>query len=243
MLSSSAMSTTVPTPTPAPARAAKLTRSIYVITALFAAARVALALSGSFNLSPDEAYFWEWSRHMAWGFYDQGPMVAALIRLGTLVFGDTELGVRAPAILMSAASSLLLARLTLRLGGGPRAALLAVLAFNVTPLGQVNSFIMTYYLPQICLWTLACHALLDLASGAGAGADGRGAAGAWLRLGLWLGLGGLTHHTFIWLALLAVIWTLWVPRARRGYLTPWPWAAIALAAALVSPYVAWNAAC
>lgn len=240
MLSSPAMSTTLSTHTPAAARAPKLARSIYAITALFAVARVALAVSGAFNLSPDEAYFWEWSRHMAWGFYDQGPMVATLIRLGTMIFGATELGVRAPAILMSAASSLLLARLTLRLGGGPRAALLAVLAFNVTPLGQVNSFIMTYYLPQIFLWTLTCHALLDLADGAGGsgGADAR----AWLRLGLWLGLGGLTHHTFIWLALLALIWTLWVPRARRGYRSPWPWAAIAIALALVSPYVVWNAA-
>jgi hypothetical protein len=58
---------------------------------------------------------------------------------------------------------------------------------------------------------------------------------------VWLGLGGLTHHTFLWLGLIALAWTLWVPRVRAGYRTPWPWAAGALAVAIASPYFYWNA--
>ena len=46
------------------------------------------------QLAPDEAYYWVWSRHLALSYFDHGPMVAWLIRLGTLAGGQTELGVR-----------------------------------------------------------------------------------------------------------------------------------------------------
>jgi 4-amino-4-deoxy-L-arabinose transferase-like glycosyltransferase len=45
-------------------------------------------------LTFDEAYYWMWSKHLAGGYYDHPPMVAVVIRLGTLIAGDTELGVR-----------------------------------------------------------------------------------------------------------------------------------------------------
>src|SRR5207344_3538253 len=47
----------------------------------------------------DEAYYWMWSKHLAGGYYDHPPMVAVVIRLGTLIAGDTELGVRLVSIL------------------------------------------------------------------------------------------------------------------------------------------------
>ena len=40
-------------------------------------------------LTFDEAYYWLWSRHLAFGYYDHPPMVALLIRAGTLIAGDT----------------------------------------------------------------------------------------------------------------------------------------------------------
>ena len=49
----------------------------------------------------DEAYYWMWSKHLAGGYYDHPPMVAFVIRLGTLIAGDTELGVRLVSILLA----------------------------------------------------------------------------------------------------------------------------------------------
>ena len=49
----------------------------------------------------DEAYYWMWSKHLAGGYYDHPPMVAVVIRLGTLIAGDTELGVRLVSILLA----------------------------------------------------------------------------------------------------------------------------------------------
>ena len=37
---------------------------------------VRLLMSGQFLLVPDEAYYWTWSRHLDWAYFDQGPMLA-----------------------------------------------------------------------------------------------------------------------------------------------------------------------
>jgi 4-amino-4-deoxy-L-arabinose transferase-like glycosyltransferase len=52
-------------------------------------------------LTFDEAYYWMWSKHLAGGYYDHPPGVAAVIRLGTMIAGDTELGVRLVSILLA----------------------------------------------------------------------------------------------------------------------------------------------
>ena len=54
------------------------------------------------ELSGDEAYYWTWSRCLAGGYLDHAPMVAWVIRLGTMLIGNSELGVRFPAALLSA---------------------------------------------------------------------------------------------------------------------------------------------
>jgi 4-amino-4-deoxy-L-arabinose transferase-like glycosyltransferase len=52
-----------------------------------------LAISACVSLSYDESYYWIYSKFLSFGYYDHPPMVAFLIKLGTLL-GDTELGVR-----------------------------------------------------------------------------------------------------------------------------------------------------
>src|SRR3981189_3594988 len=65
-------------------------------TAFAIQALVALRLVAAAGppLTFDEAYYWMWSKHLAFGYYDHPPMVALVIRAGTLIAGDTELGVR-----------------------------------------------------------------------------------------------------------------------------------------------------
>ena len=56
-------------------------------------------------LSADEAYYWLWSKHLAAGYFDHPPMIAWLIRAGTLLFGDTPLGVRLMGVVLSLPAS------------------------------------------------------------------------------------------------------------------------------------------
>lgn len=45
------------------------------------------------ELAHDEAYYWMYSRHLAWGYFDHPPMIAVLIKAGYSIFPN-ELGVR-----------------------------------------------------------------------------------------------------------------------------------------------------
>ncbi len=49
--------------------------------------------SAFMELHYDEAYYWMFSRHLAWGYFDHPPMTALLIKLGAF-FNENELGVR-----------------------------------------------------------------------------------------------------------------------------------------------------
>src|SRR5829696_8336631 len=55
------------------------------------------------DLSPDEAHYWHWSRHLDWSYYSKGPLVAWLIRGSCELFGTSAFAVRLPAVLTSAA--------------------------------------------------------------------------------------------------------------------------------------------
>src|SRR6202008_1018912 len=58
------------------------------------------------DLAPDEAHYWDWSRHLDWSYYSKGPGVAWLIRLSCELFatlslrltGTEMLAVRLPAV-------------------------------------------------------------------------------------------------------------------------------------------------
>ncbi|MFX7988913.1 glycosyltransferase family 39 protein, partial [Acinetobacter baumannii] len=73
------------------------------------------------ELRTDEAYYWTWSKEAALSFLDHPPGIAWLIWLGTLIFGDTALGVRFGGIVAMLVTQLLLADIVRRLTHDVRA--------------------------------------------------------------------------------------------------------------------------
>ena len=50
--------------------------------------------AATINLSPQEAYYWNYSIHPDLSYLDHPPMVAWVIRADTLMLGKSEIGVR-----------------------------------------------------------------------------------------------------------------------------------------------------
>src|SRR5579863_9920600 len=109
--------------------AAPMRRMVAAIIALLC---LRLGLGFVLPLSFDEAYYWLWSRHLALSYFDHPPAIAYAIRLGTLVFGDTSIGVRAVPLALSFVASWAVWRSAALLFGDPRKAVLACLYFNLT---------------------------------------------------------------------------------------------------------------
>lgn len=184
-------------------------------------------------LSEDEANAWQWSRHLDWGYYDQGPLVAWIIRLGTLILGQSELGVRAPAVFLSLGLSLLLYDYCRRFLENEAAGLWLVITVNGTILFTGGAIIHTYDTAQGFFWLLGLYFVaMALFAGRTAG---------WYGAGLAIGLAMLAKYTAVFFPVLLFVFLLTGSRHRVWLGRPHPWLAAMIAAAIFSTNLYWNA--
>jgi dolichol-phosphate mannosyltransferase len=191
-----------------------------------------LIYSGQTELLPEEAYYWNYSRHLDFGYLDHPPMVGWLISLGTAAFGDTEFGVRISALCCGAITSFFAYRLTRNLFGEP-SALLAVVLIQALPFFFLAGFLMTPDAPLTAAWVAALY-FLERALIAGR-------AGAWWYAGVSLGMGLLSKYTICLLGLSTFIFVLLDPRSRRCLARWEPYAAVSIACLMFAPVIVWNA--
>ncbi len=110
-------------------------------------------MAATLPLADDEAYYWTWSRHLAWGYPDHPPMIAGVIRLTTAVAGSTPLGVRLGSIVFALGTSGLLYALGARMFGSATG-LLAALAFQVVPVFALGAIFTAPDGPLGFFWIL-----------------------------------------------------------------------------------------
>lgn len=202
--------------------------------ALAALTLVRLAVAAAAPLSPDEAYYWVWSRALAPGYLDHPPMVALWISAGTWLAGGTPLGVRLLGPFAAALGSVLVARAAEDLLPGRGVGLRAAALLNATLLLGVGAVTMTPDTPLLLFWTATLWALARVLR--------TGQGGWWLMVGAAAGLALASKYTAVLLGAGILTWFLLAPAMRRWLRSPWPWAGGALAAALFAPVVVWNAA-
>jgi dolichol-phosphate mannosyltransferase len=191
-----------------------------------------LVYCGQAELLPEEAYYWNYSRHLDIGYLDHPPMVAWLIWLGTAAFGDSAFGVRIGALCCGIIASVFAYRLTKHLFDEP-SALVAALLMQTLPFFFMSGLLMTPDAPLTAAWAASLY-FLERALVAGRSA-------AWWWAGACLGIGLLSKYSIGLLAPAVLIFMLLDPRARPQ-LRQWkPYAAALLALAIFSPTILWNA--
>ncbi|HMK59904.1 MAG TPA: glycosyltransferase family 39 protein [Dissulfurispiraceae bacterium] len=197
--------------------------------------RIYYIIHGPLDLGPDEAHYWEWSRHLDLSYYSKGPLIAYLIALGTAVCGDTVFGVRFPAVIFSAMSSLIIFRLVCKMYQNEAVALWSALIYQVIPLFAAFSIIFSIDSPFLFLWILS----LLLFHRAVYDAENEGY-GAWIVLGISLGFGLLTKYTMFFFHLAMF---LFLAMSEKKYLlkTIKPYAAALISMLVFSPVIIWNA--
>ncbi|MDI1264747.1 MAG: glycosyltransferase family 39 protein [bacterium] len=204
--------------------------TVLAILALVALRLIAAAVT---PITFDEAYYWMWSKHLAGGYYDHPPMVAVVIRFGTLIAGDTEFGVRLVSILLALPMSWAVYEATSILFGGRRVAASAAIFLNVTLLAAVGTLIVT---PDAPLLVASSFLLLALAKVL---QTGRGA--WWLVVGVAAGCALLSKYTALFFGPAILIWLIVVPKLRRWLISPWLYLGGLVALALFAPVILWNA--
>lgn len=206
-------------------------RLALIFVAVVTLLRLAWLAGRPIDLYPDEAQYWIWAQHPAWGYFSKPPMVAWLIAASIHAFGDSDLGVKLPATLGYFLTSLVVYRIGERLYDGRTAAWSAI-AFITLPSVSLSSVVISTDVPLLFFWGCATYAFVR--------AREAGSAPVWwLAVGIAAGLGLLSKYAMgFWLAS-ALGFLLLVPEERRhlrGYA-----AALVVAILVYAPNFLWNA--
>jgi 4-amino-4-deoxy-L-arabinose transferase-like glycosyltransferase len=198
-----------------------------------AAAILRFVMAAIVPIVPDEAYYWEWSRHLAAGYFDHPPAIALLIRAGTAIAGDTPFGVRCVVVLVGTIATVAAVALAQRFGGAAsaRRAALAVLAMPLAGAGLVLATPDVPLLAALALGLLAVDRALTSAR----------SLGWWVAAGLALGWGLDSKYTAVLFGVGMTLALLGRRDLREQWRRPGPYVAILIAALAFLPVVFWNA--
>lgn len=191
-----------------------------------------LIYAGLIELRTDEAYYWTWSKESALAFLDHPPGIAWLIRSGTAIFGDTNLGVRFGGIVAMLITQLLLADIVRRVTRDFRAIVFALL---MPEAALYYGLLMAKVAPDTAMIPLAVAMLWSLVR-----LHESGNARWWLAAGLFAGLAMLSKFTVIMLLPAVLAFALVPDWRRRWLLSPYPWAAALIALIMFAPVLIWN---
>jgi hypothetical protein len=193
------------------------------------------------NLVPDEAHYWDWSRHLDWSYYSKGPLVAWLIRASCelagpwsqRLIGNDMLAVRLPAVACGVLLVTSLYILTLQVFRRERLAVAVVALALTLPLIAAGASLMTIDAPYTCCWGWALvltHRAIF-----------RGSLWAWTAAGLAVGLGILAKYPMVLFVPSVGLFLLTTSGLRRQFVRPGFWLMCLIGAACCLPILVWNA--
>jgi len=208
---------------------------------LVAAALIRLVFAALIPLFPDETYYWEWSRHLAAGYFDHPWGIAALIRGGTWLaaavgLSRSPLAVRLLVIVAGFLASLFGAAIARRVGGD-RSALVAAAVFAVMPLAASGMILAT---PDVPLLMTAAAGLYCVVRALGHPPRSTAALWWWIAAGVSLGLAFSSKYTSILLPVGVTIAVLTRRGLRVRLAEPGPYAACLAALVVFVPVLVWN---
>ena len=190
-----------------------------------------LLFAGSFELLKEEAYYWAYAQHLDIGYLDHPPMVAVLIKLGTLLLGDSELAVRIGAMFCWVIAVIFAYRYTIDIST-QESALQSALIMAVVPGFFMFGLFMTPDAPLIACWSGSLfylrRALVDLDQA------------SWVGAGFFLGLGLASKYSIALLGPAVLAFLIIDRQSRHLLIRPYPYGAALLALLVFAPVIVWN---
>jgi 4-amino-4-deoxy-L-arabinose transferase-like glycosyltransferase len=200
-----------------------------------------LACDCPLDLAPDEAHYWDWSRHIDFSYYSKGPLVAWLIRLSCELFGafserftgNLMFAIRLPAVVCGNLLLASLYQLTQEVFGRPRLSLAVVAVALTFPLIAAGSMLMTIDSPYTCCWGWA----LVFAYRAVTGRSN----GAWEATGFLVGIGMLAKYNMAAFIPSLALFLATSREHRRLLFSAGFWSMTGITVAAFLPILVWNA--
>ena len=225
-----------------PGRAVASTDYRAALLVVAMATLVRLAFAAYLPLFPDEAYYWDWSRRLATGYFDHPPGIAYAIAIGAALYHAigaevTPFAVRLVPVFCGLAASLAVLGIARRTGGD-RAALYAALVISAMPLAATGLVLATPDAPLMGATAVGLYAVVRAVHSP---VRSRASLGWWIAAGLALGAAFTSKYTSILLPVGVVIAIAADHRLRPRFAEPGPYVACIVATLVFLPVLLWNA--
>ncbi len=206
----------------------------FALLGLLLIVRVAAVLVSGLDLYADEAQYWRWSRTLDWGYYSKPPLIAWVIRAATDLFGDAVWAIRLPAPFLhtlAAAALFFLGRAIY----GSRVGLYAALTYALMPGVILSSMLLSTDGVLLPVFSAALYLYWRARQGV-SGWVGH------IALGLAIGVAMLAKYAALYFVIGLGLTALIDPPSRRALLGLKGAVSLGVAALVLAPHLAWNAA-
>jgi hypothetical protein len=184
------------------------------------------------NLAPQEAYYWNYSRHPALSYLDHPPMLAYLIYIFTHLGKQSEFFVRISCVLVSFGITYL-TYLIGRLLFDSKVGFFSALLLNSILIFSLGAIVATPDTPMIFFWVLSFYFFSKLIL--------TQRKKWWYLWGVSTGLALLSKYTAVFIVFSVFLYLFFSKQNRRWLLLKEPYLASILAIFIFSPVIIWNA--
>jgi undecaprenyl-diphosphatase len=188
-------------------------------------------------LLPDETYYWDWSRHLAFGYFDHPPMIAWLIALGTNLFGVNPFGVRFMTMVCGTIAALAMALIARRIADAHTAAETAIV-ISVMPLASAGLVLATNDAPVLAATSLTLFFIVRAFQSEVRSAE---SLKNWSWAGVMLGLAFCSKYTSILIPVGVLVAIASHRQLWKRFTEPGPYVACVIATLVFLPVLMWNA--
>lgn len=192
---------------------------------------VRLFIIGHLGLFDDEAYYWDWSRHLSASYFDHPPLVAYLIAFFVWIGKTSEFFVRLGGVVLFTGSNILLFLIGKKLFD-EKTGFFSVLLFNLIPVFSFGAIIISPDNPLGFFFLFSIYIFLKALD-----SDGIIHWGLW---GLLLGLALLSKYNGMILVFSFLLYLVFSSRHRKLWKSPRLYFALLISALVFSPVLFWN---
>lgn len=212
----------------------------WILIGVFLIAKLLYIGWGPLDLAPDEAHYWDWSRHLDFSYYSKGPFIAYNIWFGTKLgefigFSppNPAFWIRFPAVLNSLLLGIIAWLFVNRLWQDKRIAFYVILILAAIPIYAVGSIIMTVDNPLMLFWALYIYLVFIALE--------RGNGRYWYISGIALGFGFLSKYTMMILIPCIFFYLITTPQHRYWLRRKEFYIGLLIAFIFFLPIFLWNA--
>lgn len=191
-----------------------------------------LSFIGKVGLTVDEAHYWVYTKFLSLSYFDHPPLIAYIIKISTMIFGNTEFAVRFPAVIIFFIASWIFYICAKKLYD-EKTAFIGVILLNVLPVFSfLGSVVSIPDSPLALFWILAFLIFIKIIQ-----TDNKN---LWYLLGVITGFALLSKYNAVMIPVSVVCFLILSKKHRFWFKEKEPYIAILIAFLMFLPVIFWN---